>query len=154
MELLDGALSGQGSRLFMRIRDELGLCYYVGAYELLGLEPGFFAFYVGTTPDKVGTCEKEIFAEVDKLIADGLTAAELERSKNNLIGQRKVSMQDNGQLAMMVGLDELYGLGYDFYKSMDANYRAVTVDDIKRIANKYFADKPHAVVVVKPSPKP
>ena len=34
LELLDEAYSGQGSRLFLRIRDELGLCYYVGAYRL------------------------------------------------------------------------------------------------------------------------
>jgi predicted Zn-dependent peptidase len=60
-------------------------------------------------------------------------------------------MQDNAQLGMMVGLDELYGLGYDFFKTMEDKYRAVTVDDIKRVARSYFDGKPHAVVVVEPS---
>ena len=151
LELLDEAYSGQGSRLFLRIRDELGLCYYVGANDLVGLDPGYFAFYVGTTPQNVDTCEKEIFAELDKLKTDGLSDEELTRAKNSVIGQRRVQMQDNAQLSMLVGLDELYGLGYDFFKTVDDKYRAVTLDDIKRVANKYFADKPHAVVVVEPS---
>lgn len=151
LELLDTAYSGQGSRIFRRIRDELGLCYYVGAYQLLGVEPGFFTFYVGTTPENVATCEKEFFAELLKLAETGLTDEELNRAKASVIGQRKVSMQDNAQLAQMVGLDELYGLGHDYFTTMDARYRAVTMADIQRIAKKYFAGKPHAVVVVKPT---
>jgi len=150
LELLDEAYSGQGSRLFLRVRDELGLCYYIGAYDLVGLDPGYFVFYVGTTPEKVATCEKEIFAELDKLKSNGLSDEELTRAKNSLIGQRRVQMQDNAQLSMIVGLDELYGLGYDFFKTAEDKYHAVTVDDIKRIARSYFDGKPHAVVVVEP----
>ena len=153
LELLDEAYSGLGSRLFLRIRDELGLAYYVGAYQQPGLDPGYFAFYVGTMPEKVDLCKKEIFAELDKLKQDGLSAKELERAKNSLIGQRKVRMQDNADLSLMVGLDELYGLGYNFFQSMDEKYNAVIADDIKRVANRYFTDQPHAVVVIKPPEK-
>jgi zinc protease len=150
LDLLDNAYSGQGSRVFIRLRDELALCYYVGAYQLAGLDPGYFAFYIGTTPQKVEQCEKEIFAEIDKLKKEGLTAEELDRAKASVIGQRKVQMQDNAAVAMMVGLDELYGLGYNFYQTMDEKYRAVTADDIKRVAAQYFENQPSAVAVVKP----
>jgi zinc protease len=153
MELLGEVYSGLGSRLFQRLRDELGLCYYVGSYQLLGLDPGFFAFYVGTTPQKVEMCEKEIHAELEKLTRDGLSAEELERAKNGLIGRRKVKMQDDADLSMMVGLDELYGLGYDFFQTMDDKYRAVTAEDIKRVAQTYLADKPSAVAIIRPEPK-
>jgi len=151
MELLNEAYSGLGSRVFQRIRDELGLCYYVGATQLIGLEPGYFAFYVGTSPQNVGRCEKEIFAELDRLKADGLSDEELARAKNSLIGQRRVRMQDNSELGTMVGLDELTGLGYDYFKTVDDKYRAVTLEDIKRVANQYFNGKPHAVVIETPS---
>jgi len=152
LELLDTAYSGQGSRVFLRIRDELGLAYYVGAYQLLGLDTGYFGFYVGTTGDQVATCEKEFFAELDKLKIDGLSEEELTRAKNGLIGQQKVALQDNSTLSLTVGLDELYGLGYDYFTTTEQRYRAVTVADIKRVANNYFGDKPHAVVIVKPEP--
>jgi zinc protease len=151
LELLSEAYSGQGSRVFRRLRDELGLCYYVGASQLLGLDPGYFAFYVGTTPQNVGTCEKEIFAELEKLEASGLSDEELTRARNSIIGQRRVHMQDNSELSLLVGTDELCGLGYDNFRTLDDKYRAVTLDDIKRVANQYFTNKAHAVVVVTPA---
>jgi zinc protease len=150
LELLDELYSGLGSRVFLRIRDELGLAYYVGAYQMLGLDSGYFAFYAGTTPGNVATCEQEIFAELAKLEAGKLTEEELDRAKNSLIGQRRVRMQDNAELSTMVGLDELLGFGHEYFKTMDGRYRAVTLDDIKTVANTYFASKPSAVVVVKP----
>jgi predicted Zn-dependent peptidase len=51
----------------------------------------------------------------------------------------------------MVGLDELTGLGYDYFKTVDDKYQAVTLDDIKRVANQYFNGTPHAVVIETPS---
>ena len=153
LDLLHEAYSGLGSRLFVRLRDELSLCYYCGAFQLAGMEPGFFAFYVGTTAPKVELCEKEIFAELTKLKTAGLTADELDRAKASLIGQRKVAMQDNGGLAMTVGLDELYGLGYKNFQTADDKYRAVTPADIQRVVARYFSDKPSAVAVVRPPTK-
>jgi zinc protease len=153
LDLLDEAYSGQGSRLFSRIRDELGLAYYVGAYQLVGLDTGCFVMYVGTTPENVATCQQEFLAELVRLEKDGLSEDELTRAKNSLIGQRKVQLQDNSQLSMMIALDELYGLGYDFFRTMDARYRAVTADDIKRVAQKYFENKPYAIAVVRPPEK-
>jgi len=153
LDLMNEVYSGLGSRLFIRLRDELSLCYYTGAYQMLGLEPGFFAFYVGTTGEKVDQCEKEIYAEIEKLKKTGLTDEELDRAKASIIGQRKVRMQDNGALATTVGLDELYGLGYETFKSIDDKYRAVTLDEIKRVANVYFGDKPSGVAVVRPATK-
>jgi zinc protease len=129
----------------------LGLCYYVGASQLLGLDPGYFAFYVGTTPQNVGTCEKEIFAELEKLEASGLSDEELTRARNSIIGQRRVHMQDNSELSLLVGTDELCGLGHDNFRTLDDKYRAVTLDDIKRVANQYFTNKAHAVIVVTPA---
>ena len=59
LELIQEACSDMGSRLFMRIRDELGLAYYVGASLLTGQTPGYFAFYCGTAPEKIELVEKD-----------------------------------------------------------------------------------------------
>ncbi len=153
VELLDELYSGLGSRLFVRLRDKLNLCYYSGAYEHLGLDAGYVAFYVGTTAEKVERCEKEIFAELEEVKAAGITAEELERARNATLGQRQIEMQDNSTLSLMVGLDELYGLGYNFFKQADERYRAVTLDDVKRAANTYFVSDRNAVAVVHPATK-
>ena len=151
LDLLHEVYSGMGSRVFLRLRDELGLCYWCGAFQLLGLDPGYFAFFVGTTAKNVGLCEKELLAEVERLQRDGVTKEELERAKNSVIGQRKVKMQDNADLAMVAGVDELNGLGCDFFQTVDAKYRVVTLDDIKRVAAKYLGTPGRAVITVKPA---
>ena len=106
-----------------------------------------------TTAPKVELCEKEIFAELAKLKTTGLTADELDRAKASIIGQHKVALQDNGGLAVAVGLDELYGLGYKNFQTTDDKYRAVTPSDIQRVVARYFSDKPSAVAVVRPITK-
>ena len=138
LELLQEACSDLGSRLFLRIRDKLGLAYYVGAQNFPGLIPGYFAFYAGTMPEKVDLVEQEILREAELLRTQGLTAEELKRSKAKIIGQRKIARQDLGSLAMTTALDELYGLGFSHSETDDAHYEAVT------LARKYrpqrFAD--------------
>src|SRR5262249_53306224 len=91
LELLQESCSDLGSRLFLRIREELGLAYYVGAQHFAGLAPGYFAFYAGTEPGKVALVEKEFLAEAALLRAEGLTEAELKRSKSKMVGQKKIS---------------------------------------------------------------
>ncbi|MDQ3623407.1 MAG: insulinase family protein, partial [Verrucomicrobiota bacterium] len=52
LEVIDEACSDLGSRLFVRIREEMGLAYFVGSSQMAGLAPGPFLFYCGTDPDK------------------------------------------------------------------------------------------------------
>jgi zinc protease len=150
LELLQEACSDLGSRLFLRIRESLGLAYYVGAQNFLGLAPGYFCFYVGTAPEKVDLVEKELLREAELLRAEGLTEEELKRSKAKIIGQKKISRQDLGSLATITALDELFGLGYAHSETDDAQYEAVTLDDIKGVARKYLQDKAMVISIVKP----
>jgi zinc protease len=145
LELVQEGCSDLGSRLFLRIREKLGLAYYVGAQNFLGVAPGFFAFYAGTARDKVELVEKEFLNEVKLLGDEGFSEEELQRSKAKLIGQKKIARQDLGGYAMTVALDELCGLGYDHIDLEDARYEAVTLADIRAVSKKYL--KPNAFVL-------
>ena len=149
LELIQEALSDLGSRLFLRIREDLGLAYYVGAQNFLGLQPGYFAFYAGTAPEKTALVEVELLKEAESLRADGLTEIELKRAKAKLIGQKKIARQDLGSCAMAAALDELYGLGYANCDSEDAHYEAVTLEQTKAVARKYINPLACVVVVIK-----
>jgi zinc protease len=151
LELLQEACSDLGSRLFIRIREKLGLAYYVGAQNFVGLAPGYFAFYVGTMPEKAELVEKELLIEADLLRLEGLTAEELKRAKAKVVGQKKISRQDLGTLAMSTALDELYGLGYAHSETEDALFEAVTLDQVKAVAEKYLKPNALVIAVVKPS---
>jgi zinc protease len=150
LELIQESCSDLGSRLFLRIREQLGLAYYVGAQNFAGLVPGYVAFYAGTEPSKAGQVEAELLKEAGLLRTEGLSAEELQRSKAKIIGQKKIARQELGHLASMTALDELYGLGYRRTELDDAKYEAVTLEHIKAVAQKYLKPDALVVAVVKP----
>jgi zinc protease len=152
LELIQEACSDMGSRLFMRIRDELGLAYYVGASNFLGLLPGYFAFYCGTAPEQAAQVEAELRAQAELLRREGLSDEELSRAKAKLLGQRKISRQDLGHLAASTALDELYGLGFDNADKEDALIEAVTSEEIRAAARAYLQADRSLVAIVKGEP--
>jgi zinc protease len=150
LELLQEALSDLGSRLFVRIRENLGLAYYVGAQHFLGLQPGYFALYAGTTPEKLDQVEEEMLKEVGLLREHGVTEEELKRAKAKLLGQKKIARQDLGGYAVATALDELYGLGYQNCDQEDALYERVTLQDVLQAIRTYL--QPDKCVISKVSP--
>ena len=151
LELIQESCSDLGSRLFLRIREKLGLAYYTGAINFLGLVPGFFAFYAGTDPEKAALVEAEMLQEARLLCAEGLSADELKRAQAKVIGQKKIARQELGNFAMTNALDELYGLGYANADAEDAHFEAVTLADARAAAEKYL--RPEAVVTAVVRPK-
>ena len=149
LELIQEACSDMGSRLFLRIRDELGLAYYVGANHFVGRTPGFFAFYCGTAPEKCELVEKELRAQAERLRQEGLTAQELARAKAKIVGQKKIARQDLGHLAMSMALDELYGLGYNHGSQEDAVYESITLDEVHRVAQTYLQADRSVVAIIR-----
>jgi zinc protease len=154
LELIDEASSDIGSRFFVRIREEMGLAYFVGASQVQGLVPGLFAFYLGTSPEKVEQVKTALLDEIKKLASDGLTNEEVVRAKKKLIGQQQIANQSNETFGYQCALDELYGLGFDNYKKLEHDVEAVTLEEIKRVAAKYFRDQPYVLATVRPPEKP
>ncbi|HEY5752486.1 MAG TPA: pitrilysin family protein [Chthoniobacterales bacterium] len=150
LDLIEEACSDLGSRFFVTIRENLGLAYFVGASQLTGLAAGLFNFYVGTDPKKAGQVLAAIQKEIDLLASEGLTGTELERAKKKIIGQQEIQNQSNESLAYSCALHELYGLGYDHYLGAAARINAVSLEDIRHVAAKYFLDQPRVIASVHP----
>jgi len=150
LDLLQECCSDLGSRLFLRIREQLGLAYYVGAQNFAGLVPGYFAFYTGTEPAKAAQVETELLKEAELLRTEGLTAEELKRAKAKIIGQKKIARADLGNLAATSAMDELYGLGWQRADLDDAKYEAVTMEQAKAVAQKYLKPGTFVVSIVRP----
>ena len=150
LDLVQECCSDLGSRLFLRIREQLGLAYYVGAQNFAGLVPGYFAFYTGTEPAKAAQVETELLKEAELLRTEGLTAEELKRAKAKIIGQKKIARADLGNLASTSALDELYGLGWNRAELDDAKYEAVTLAQVKIAAQKFLKPDAFVVSIVKP----
>jgi len=151
LELIDTASSDMASRFFHRIREELGLAYFVGASQMMGFAPGIFTFYLGTDPAKVDLVRKNFDEEIAALAADGLTESELARAKKKLIGSEAIRNQSLESFAHIVAVDELYGLGADHHAQRAAEINAVTLEQVRAVARKYFHEPCRATVLVTPA---
>ena len=150
LELLDEACSDMGSRLFNRIREDLGLAYYVGTQSFLAYGAGAFYFYVGTDPQKVALAEKEMKKQIADLVKNGLKADELARAKTTWRASWLKAQQGNGAMADALAWDELNGLGHEHFQQLPKLIEAVTPEEVKRVAAKFFGAKDAFVVRVMP----
>lgn len=154
IDLIDTASSDLGSRFFDRIREKLGLAYFVGTTQLVGPTPGAFLFYLGTDPAKVDKVRAEFRDEIEKLAREGLTPEELARAKKKLLGSEAIANQSNAATAQSSALNELFGLGADYDRRRRAVIEAVTLEDTKRVAKAYFDHPGRVEVIVAPPAKP
>jgi zinc protease len=150
LELIESASSDLGSRFFNRIREKLGLAYFVGASNSTGLATGAFVFYLGTDPKKVDLAKSEFTEEIGKLAEEGLTQEELDRAKSKVLGAEAIRNQSVAALGGLCATNELLGLGYDHEKVRRAEIEKVNLDDIRQVAQKYFRDGKYVDVVVGP----
>ncbi len=93
LEVLSTLLSGQGGRLFLELRDKRSMAYSVSSVSLEGVDPGYFAVYMGTSPEKVGAAIEGIARELKRLLEEPFAESELSRAREHLIGTHEVSLQ-------------------------------------------------------------
>ena len=151
LEVLSHVLAGQGGRLFEELRERRGLVYRVSAFSLEGIDPGYFAVYLASSPDKLDLAMQTVRQELTKVIAEGITAEELDRAQRYLIGTHAIGLQRKGSLAAALAFHEAYGEGWDAYKKFPDRVHKVTLAEVKRIARKYLVADREVMAVVKPN---
>lgn len=154
LDVVNSILSREGGRLYRDIRERLGLSYTLGSFSVLGIDPGFNAFYVATTAKDVKDVKDIILGDLKSLKMEGPTQEEMELAKSDLVGAYYRSLEVNSEVAFKVALDELYGLGHaEFFKYPDM-IKAVTAQDVMRVMKKYFPDSKMNEVVITPATEP
>lgn len=138
LQLLDEACSDMGSRLFSRIREDLGLAYYVGTQAFHAMGAGAFYFYVGTDPEQLNLVEAELKSLIATLVDEGLSADELARAKKAAISTWRKGQQGNGPMADTVGWDELNGFGYRRFQNVPAILEKVSVEKVQEVIRRYL----------------
>lgn len=136
LEVLNSVLGGQGGRLFLELRDKQSLCYSVSAFSLEGLDPGYFAVYMGTAQEKLETAEAGIRKELAKVLETEIPTEELERAKRYLVGAHEIGLQRASARASTMSLSELYGLGYDEYVRYAGRIETVTAKRVREVAQE------------------
>jgi zinc protease len=151
MAVLNNILAGQGGRLFRQLRDKMSLAYSVSSMNQDGIEPGYFAVYIGTDPAKLDTAITAIFAELEGIRNHRVDAEELARSKQYVVGTYDLGLQRNGAIASTYTFNQLYGLKLDEIAKYPQRIMDVTANDVLRIARKYIQPAASTMAVIKPA---
>jgi zinc protease len=150
LEIICQILSQSSGKLFTQIREKAALAYTLGAYSVIGIDPGYIVIYAATTSENIEIVKNEIIRQLNLLKTSSLNEQELLQAKASLWGKKLMSRQTNSAQALESALDELYGLGYNYYTKYSHLISQVKSADIKRSAQQYFDFNKYALVVLKP----
>jgi predicted Zn-dependent peptidase len=142
---------GMSSRLFQRIREERGLAYAVYSYPASYADTGALVVYAGTSPGNLAEVHDLVHEELDRLLEDGITDAELRVAKGYLEGSTVLGLEDSGGCMSRIGKSVLvHGEVLDVDEVL-ARYRAVTLADVRRAVERTLGETQRTVAVVGPA---
>jgi zinc protease len=150
LEVLSTVLSGQGGRLFIELRDKRSMAYSVSSYAVEGVEPGYFAVYMGTSPSKLDAALEGIRAELTRVRDEPISKEELERAIQHLVGTHEIGLQRNGARASLLALDYLFGLGDEGFSRYAKAIASVTAEKVQAVARKVIDFDRSALATVGP----
>ena len=150
-QVMNSCLSGMGGRLFLELRDKKSLAYTVSSFYSPTPSIGHFGIYIGCSPEKKDESINAINKEIDKLIANGITSNEIERSKNYLIGRNDISLQRNASINARISQGFFFGLGLDEPFKFSSRIRNINLNDVNDVIEKYLRDAKKVIVVYEPS---
>ena len=140
--------AGASSRVFMNLREEKGYTY--GAYTRLDTKRfgGHFEATAEVRTTVTGDSLKEFFYELERIRDEDVLAEELNDAKNFLTGVFPIRAETQEGLTNLILNQELYGLPHDYLQSYRENVDEVSIEDVRRVANKYIHPESFAMVIV------
>jgi predicted Zn-dependent peptidase len=141
---------GMSSRLFQRIREELGLAYSVYSFQSLHEDAGMHGVYVGTTPESARAAVDAINSELATLSAEGLSEDDLAAGKNQLKGQITLSLESPTSRMYRAAGVELYGEPYRTLDEVLALVDAIDGSTVAELCKAYYAPERQTLVSLGP----
>ena len=131
-------LGGGGffSKLTTEIREKRGLVYSVYSYLYRYDKYNFFSGGAQTSNENVDKVIKIIKEELMKVKREGVTEEELKNAKNYLINSYVLRLDSNNKVASILLNTQMDGLNIDFFEKRNGYINSVSLEDIKKIANR------------------
>ena len=149
LDVLGSALAGMGGRLFIELRDKMSLAYSVTSFSSEQVDQGFFAFYMGTSMDKLDTAIDATMKTIAQVREGGVTQDEFDRAKKWMIGNYEIGMQSNSSYVGKMVQNELYGVGYRETFDAPEKIAAVTLSDVNRLAADILDMEKHTTAIIR-----
>lgn len=141
--ILGGGLS---SRLFQKIREDLGLAYSVGSFKNSYSDTGLFCLYAGTSHDKVEKVIEQFQSSIvdisTKILPEELARAKSQVRANIIMAEEKPSYKAEDIARQKIIYDR-----YIPYQEILAKVVQMNTDDLTKVAQQIFTSKPTLSVV-------
>lgn len=152
LSVLGGVLgSGMSSRLFRKIRDEMGVGYYVRAGNSTSTDSGYFAVSAGVANDRLEEVIRAVMNELSDLKTNLVSDEELSKVKEHIIGMMYLGLESSDDLAEYYGTQEVLRREMRTPKERERIIRAVTAEDVRKMARKIFVEKNLNLALIGPA---
>jgi predicted Zn-dependent peptidase len=142
---------GMSSRLFREVRERRGLAYSVGSSVSRHSDTGMLGISAGVSPEKVTEATAVIFEELAKLTEELVPDEELQKAKDYTVGSFRLSLESTMSLGQRAG-EALLTMGeIEPIDVVVEKLRAVTADDVLRMAQRILRRDKAAVALVGPA---
>ncbi len=132
---------GMSSRLFSKMRDQLGICYYIKTDNDSFTDHGFLSISAGVDNTRVEEGIKGILEECRRIKNEPVGAEELQKSKDYISGTTLLGLETSDARAEFCGYQDALKGSVQTPDELMAKIREVTADDITKLAKEIFVDE-------------
>ena len=150
--LIMNAVLGRGmsSRLFKEVRERRGLAYSIGSSLTRYNDTGVLSISAGVSPEQVAETVKVIKQELTKLVEEPVGEEELTKSRDYTIGSFRLGLETPMALAQRAGEQLLMVGEIEPIDDVVEKFRAISADDVQRVARRLFRSDNFALSLVGP----
>jgi len=142
---------GMSSRLFQKVREDLGAAYYIGANQNDNIDHGFLSIYCGIDASRIKEVLEAIATELSRLKTELVEETELARVKDGLIGNLLLGLETPSDQTFFYGEQLLLEKEILSPQEYAKKIRAVTAEELQALAQDFFVNKGLNLAVVGPN---
>lgn len=141
---------GMSSRLFQKLREEMGVGYYVGASHDAYTDHGLFSISAGIDTKRIEEVLQVLINECKKIITEPISESELKRVKDYICGSFLLGLETSDARAEYVVISDILKGKIELPKEEINKIQKITVEQIKEIAKKIFVDEGLNLAIIGP----
>jgi predicted Zn-dependent peptidase len=146
--------AGMSSRLFQKLREEMGVGYYVRSSYDTYTDHGIFSVSIGADVSRVEEVVNAIIAELKRFTTELVSKEELEKTQEYIIGMMLLGLESSDSIAEFYGYQEIMRQPLKMPNDLIKEIRSVTPEKIRSMAKKLFVSKNLNLAMVGPDVDP
>ena len=151
LDLLGAVLGdGMSSRLFLELRERRSLAYDISTFSSTYADCGTFGIHAGFDPEQADSVVAAILEQLERVVQEPVTAAELDRARAYTRGRLELRMEESGAVAGWLGTGETLLPRILTLDEVIERFAAITTDDLLRVARRFVSPTDARLAILGP----